>query len=258
MSFLRVFRMTFVMEWKEMLSMDGIMFSFVSTLGTGIITAWILSHAIAGEARDHIYFGTPFLAIWVQGMSRTGLVLQREVWQGTLELMVPSRSSLFVVMASKAIAIATAGFPPALLILLIIYAVTGYVPGIASAGLFAVGCIVALVAVVATSLLFAPLIFIFAQKSAVLNAVWPVGAALGGFLYAPERLPGALEAVSRLLPTSWAIEALVGAARGTESGSALLLVWVIALFSVVGIVALTARLFVVAEHRVRTTGLLAR
>jgi ABC-type multidrug transport system permease subunit len=256
MTYLRVFVAAFKSECKEMLTGDGILFAFVSTIGMGVVTAWILNNAGDTAAATHIYYGTPFLTIWVQGMSRTGLVLRREQWQGTLEILLSSRAPLALIMFSRATAIAASGIPVAAVVLAIIYVISGRTPDLSEPVALVFTCLVALTSVVATSLLFSPLIFMYARQSAVLNAVWPLGAALGGFLYSPEQLPAVLEVLSLCLPTSWAIEAVVHAVEQGWDGS-LLRSAAICLALVTVIALATYRLFDEAERRARVTGTLA-
>ena len=253
MNYARTFGAAFRAEGHEMLAFDGILFAFVSTIGMGIISGWILSQAPESSAADHIYYGSPMLAIWVQGTSRTGLVLRREQWQGTLEILLSSRAPLALIMFARAVAITIGGIPVAAVVLAIIYVISGRTPDFSEPSALGGATLVALAAVASTSLLFSPLVFMYARQSAALNVVWPVGAALGGFLYSPERLPLVLELLSRCLPTSWALSAMIEAVDQGWTVS-LLTSGLVSLLLIIITAGLTVILFRLAEKRARVSG----
>ena len=67
-------------------------------------------------------------------------------------------------------------------------------------------------------------------------------------------LPSSLEAVARLLPTAWAMEAVVDSIDGGGSDATILLHLGIALALSAALIAVACWLFVEAERRVRLSG----
>jgi ABC-type multidrug transport system permease subunit len=100
---------------------------------------------------------------------------------------------------------------------------------------------------------FAPFSFIAGVRGGFFNALMPFGSVVSGFLYPIDVLPASLEAVARLLPTAWAMQAVIESIDG-GSDATILLHLGIALALSAALIAAACLLFVEAERRVRLSG----
>ena len=100
-------------------------------------------------------------------------------------------------------------------------------PALENAALFLASGCVALVAVIALCFVFAPFSFIVGVRGGFFNALMPFGTVVSGFLYPIDVLPASLETVARLLPTAWAMQAVVDSIDGRASSATIVLhlVW---------------------------------
>jgi len=86
------------------------------------------------------------------------------------------------------------------------------------------------------------------------NALMPFGSVVSGFLYPIDVLPGSLEAVARLMPTAWAMQAVVDSINSSASELNIVL-HLLASLGLSALLFLVAwLLFVKAEQRVRVSG----
>ena len=117
--------------------------------------------------------------------------------------------------------------------------------------------VLAVVAVVAFSFIFAPIGFLAGARNGFFTAFMPLGAAISGFLYPIGVLPQSLEAVARCIPSAWAMESVVRSVNGAETGR-ILTDWGVSAALIVLYLFATAVMFRLAEARVRVTGNLTR
>ena len=119
---------------------------------------------------------------------------------------------------------------------------------------FALSLTLVVLAVVALQFLFAPLSFLVGAQGGFFNAIMPLGVVLSGFFYPISLLPNWFEWLARLLPTAWAMEALVWSINGKEDMGRIALNWVPAVGLLVLFAIAEVALFIRAERRARLSG----
>lgn len=98
------------------------------------------------------------------------------------------------------------------------------------------------------------MLFIIGNRPGSFAAITPFGAVLSGFVYPIDVLPGALEFVARLMPTSWAMETVRWAISGGHPASDFAGHWGIAAALTALYLVISVWLFRVAENRIRRSG----
>jgi ABC-2 type transport system permease protein len=232
-------------------------FPILTALGPAIGAGWVVGKSGNEIAISYVFVGSALMAMWTLGMFYTGWSLATEHYQGTLDLLMTTRTPVFIVILGKALAIFAWQMPAAIVSFLVVLAFSGGAPAIDEPLLLFVSGVIAMVAVLIFGFIFAPVGFLSGARSGFMNALMPLGAAISGFLYPIGVLPDGLEAVARCIPSAWAMEAVV---RSVDGGgmSRIVTAWAVSLGLTAAYFAATAMLFRVAEARVRVTGNLGR
>jgi len=246
----------FRQEWRSVFPMDAL-FGLITAVGPAIIAVWLIRHSDDPAAARYLLIGAPLYAVWAQGVSRVAGSLQGEDEDALLEPNVCTLTPIFVTMLAKASAVSCAAMLPGAIVLTSLLLFAGHLPVAGDAALIAPSVVLALAAVVVTSLSFQPLTFLAGGRPNAVTAIMPIGAALAGFLYPISVLPQPLQVLARLLPVSWAMDGLAQATHGA-SFDTVALQWTETIAISALVLAATAFLFARAEDRIRKTGVLAR
>jgi ABC-type multidrug transport system permease subunit len=247
-------RGAFRAQFLQMLTPYGLLFPFFNSLGPAITVGYIVGQSGNPTAVSYVFVGASLMALWSTGVFTTGWSLSDEHWNGTLDLTMTSRTPVAVVLFGKALAIMASLLTSTAIVFLVVYAFSeGSTPVAEPLALFLSG-LVALVAVIATSFVFAPFSFLHGARGGFFNAIMPGGTVLSGFLYPVGLLPPSIEAVARLMPTSWAMEAVVRSVEGGSSAGRIATDWAVAALLVAVFLFLSGWLFRLAESRVRVVG----
>jgi ABC-type multidrug transport system permease subunit len=197
------------------------------------------------------------MALWSTGVFTTGWSLSDEHFQGTLELTMTSRTPLMLVMLGKTLAIMASLLISTVVVFLVVLAFAQRFTPVDSAVMLFVSGLLALASVVAAGFVFAPFSFLQGAKGGFFNAIMPAGTVFSGFLYPVDLLPPSLEVIARLMPTAWAMDAVVRSINGGGPAWRIVGDWALCALLVVAFFAVSAYLFGVAERRVRVSGNLA-
>jgi len=190
----------------------------------GVTTMYMLRHRADFDPM-YVIVGTGLSGIFSTLLFAGSGAISRERWLGTLELLVASLASFLVVIGGRLAG--TSIF--SLLSLLLAYGIGallfGYPIKIAEPGWFAVSLLLAVVALWATGMFFAPLAILWrAVGQFLLGLEYPIFA-LSGFLFPILLLPGWTAPISNVLPPYWAAVAMHGAASGDLDLPGLLRAW---------------------------------
>lgn len=252
--YLNAVRYAFLQQWKQMLVFGGIVSPVIGALGPAVVIGYIAGRSGNLTAISYVFVGASLSMIWNTGIFRTGWSLAQEHSAGTLDLMMTTRTPVALIMLGKALAIILFGSINGVVTFLIVLGISRHVPPVDNALLFLVSGLVALTAVIVSSFFFAPFSFLVGVRGGFFNAIMPFGAVVSGFLYPIDVLPGSLEAVARLLPTAWAMQAVVDSLDGTASNLTVVLDLAVALALSALLMAAAFVLFLKAEQRVRLSG----
>ena len=179
-------------------------------------TAALLVYQVGGDADATLYaaLGAAAMGIWTAMMVPASSLLNRERWQGTLELVVAAPTRFSLVIVPITMAMATVGLYAVVATILWNRWVFDIELRIASWPLF-------VLSVLAAALSIALVGFLLAVTAVRYRTSWALGAALEypgwllcGFLVPLDLLPGVLRPVSAALPTTWAVEGMRSAAAG--------------------------------------------
>ncbi len=247
-------RRSFVQQWKQMFVPSGLISPVVSAVGPGIVLGYVAGRGENPTAVSYVFVGAALSMIWNMGIFRTGWSLANEHSMGTLDLMMTTRTPVALIMLGKALAIIAFVSIGGVVAFLLVLGVSRQTPPLDNAALFLASGCVALVAVIAMCFVFAPFSFIVGVRGGFFNALMPFGSVVSGFLYPIDVLPASLEAVARLLPTAWAMQAVVESIDGGSSGATILLHLGVALALSAALMVAACLLFVMAERRVRLSG----
>ncbi len=250
----RVFSIVLLSQWLAMRSTAD----FVSTFFNGVprfaILAWIAAQSDDSTVVATVSVGVVLLVVWTASVFRVGFALRTEAVIGTLDLNLLSRSPLVLITMGKAAAVVLSFVPNALVALLVVLVVTREPIAIAMLPAFAVAMALAAVSLLSVAFIFVPAMFLAGGRPGSFNAITPFGAVLSGFVYPLDVLPGWLEVVARLLPTSWAMESVRWAIFGGHDATDFLGQWAVAAGLTAVWAGLAVWLFGVAQHRLRRTG----
>lgn len=244
----------FRQQWREQLTLRGSAAPMLSAVALAIGVGWIVGKSDNPTALSHVFVGVPLMSLWQMGVFRTGWTLESERFQGTLDLILTTLTPVYIVVFAKTLAIMAAQTVSAIIALLILFAFAGEFLSLGEAHVVVISGLLAVGGVIATSFVFSPFLFLVGGRGGFFNAIMPLGTVLSGFLYPIGLLPASLEVVARLLPTAWAMEAVVRTTRGTATGWEIATDWLVAGTLICGYLALSAVLFRVAEKRVRVSG----
>jgi ABC-type multidrug transport system permease subunit len=255
--YLRAVRACFKQQWRLTFTPYDMSFPILTALAPAIGAGWVVGNSSNPVAVSYVFVGAALMALWTLGVFYTGWTLATEHYQGTLDLLMTTRTPVFWVILGKSLAILAWQLPASVVSFFVVLAFAGEVTPVARpAMLFASGTL-AVVAVAAFSFIFAPIGFLAGARSGFFTAFMPLGAATSGFLYPIGILPDALESLARCIPSAWAMEGVVRSVNGAATGR-VLVDWAVASALIVAYMMATSVLFRMAEARVRVTGHLTR
>ena len=252
--YVNALRYAFLQQWRQMFVLSGIVSPMIGALGPAAVIGYIAGRSDSVTAISYVFVGASLSIMWNNGIFRTGWSLAEEQSAGTLDLMMTTRTPVALIMLGKALAIMAFAAVAGIVTFFVVLGISSQVPPVDNAALFLASGIVALIAVVVSSFFFAPFSFLAGVRGGFFNAIMPFGAVVSGFLYPIDLLPGSLEAVARLMPTAWAMQAVVDSLDGSASDLAVMIDLAVALALSAVLLTVSFLLFIKVERRVRLSG----
>jgi ABC-2 type transport system permease protein len=256
--YLRAVRFAFKQQWKRTFTAYDMFFPILTALAPAIGAGYVVGNSGSAVAVSYVFVGVGLMSLWTLGVFYTGWSLADEQYEGTLDLLMTTRTPVVLVVFGKALAITAWQAPAAVVSFFVVLAFAHGRTHVEDPALLLVSGLVAIGAVVAFSFIFSPLGFLLGARGGAYNALMPLGAAISGFLYPIGLLPSGLEAIARCIPSAWAMEAVVRSVDGSEGFSRLLADWTVAAGLTAFYLLMAVWLFRLAEQRVRGSGALAR
>jgi ABC-type multidrug transport system permease subunit len=254
MNQLRAIAAAFLQQWKVSVSNIGSMAQVLGIIPPAIVVAWVARQSNDPAVLTYVSVGVPLMAIWNGVIFNVGWSLNRELSSGTLGFVIISRTQMMTVLIGKTLAQIAISTPVAVIGLVIMLLVSFQVPLVAEIGLLVFSLLLMAIALVVTSLLFAPLTVLVGGRGGFFNAIMPFGVVLSGFYFPIDRLPVALQVIARILPTSWAMNGVWQSIQGVESWGLIVSTWGMCLITSAAVFGITYLLFQIVEKRIRTTG----
>ena len=214
---IRAVRAAFIQQWRSVSSAVDRTAFLVSSVPIVAVLAWIARTKDDPLILAYVSLGSFMMVIWNSGVFRVGWSLTSEINQGTFELSFVTRTPLILVMFGKSLALIVLGVINGSAAFFVALAIGGRLIDVDSIPLLLVSLLVSLFALTTGAFIFAPLMVLSRGRGGFFNAFIPFGFVFSGFLYPISVLPQGLEQVARLLPTSWAMDAVLGSVDRTGS-----------------------------------------
>ena len=178
-----------------------------------IVWGWFAVHADPAVA-TYLTIGVFFAVVWFEAVFVMGFSLTGEAFQGMIEVEITSPSGLMTVLFGKGLATAADAARTGLMSSAIVAIMSGLAIQIPQPPTFVASLVVAFVALIATSFVFAPLIVVVGGAAGFYNAIRPFGIVFGGFLFPISRLPETLQPISWFVPAAWSMNAMILTIQG--------------------------------------------
>lgn len=245
----------FVQQWKSLAPGWNFVVGIFANVPMVAAFAWIATQSDRASVVAYVAIGLFLMTLWNQASLGARWSVYSEAGAGTLEFSLISRSPLVVFLFGKALAHAAAGARPAVVALVMALAIGSQPPRVAEPLWLAVSVATGIVAVVATCFIFAPFQVLAARQLDPIVAIRPFVTVFSGFLYPVSFLPGGMEAFARLLPSSWAMDAVLLSLEGGPA-EAIATQVAVALAVSAAYFVVTWLMFQKVEDRVRVSGAL--
>jgi ABC-2 type transport system permease protein len=220
-----VITMTFEVEMRQNLT-DG--FVIFGILLQPLIIAFMALWMLKDKGPDYSIFvvvGSGMTGLWTTLLFNGGNSITGERWNGTLESLVGSPTSLRIVVFGKVLA----NISQSLLSMIVCYSfislVIGYPLIVARPLLFFLSLVFSVFAYVCFGLVIASLFILIRDIGRMINTLeFPVYI-LCGFLFPIALLPGWTTPLSYLLSPYWAAQALHSSASGSDTPAQIMGYW---------------------------------
>ncbi len=243
----------FVEHWTDSVQLAEFLYVALGQLAAVAVFAWLAKLSGRGDIVSSVAFGVVLMITWRASVFRLGFLVVGANNQGTLELEMMSRAPMFWIMLGKTLAaVAFYGLIGVGCFFVAIW-VGGSGVVVGNPAVLAGSMLVAALSVIAFAYVFAPFTFLLGGQAGFFNAIFPLGILLSGFVQPVGLLPPLLEVPARLLPTSWATEALMMGLQG-EPVSTVAVRWGVSLALTLATFLASAWMFVRCESIVRERG----
>ncbi len=254
---LRVLVVSMALELRQLATSRFMLFGvIVQPFFVAVTTMFMLRHRPDFDP-VYVVVGAALSGIWTVILFEGTWLIGGERGAGTLEYLVAAPSSFMLVVGSRLVGTMAFSLVSMALSWAIGAWLFGYSIAIAQPVPFLVSTALALVALWATGMVFAPLGVMWRTVGAFLSTMeYPVYA-LSGFLFPILLLPGWSRPASLLLPPYWAALALHGTSSGESLAFPLVAGWGLLLLSTAAAVGVAWPLFRLVQRRARADGTLA-
>ncbi len=254
LGYLYALRGCFIQRWRTSSSTGDWVLYVGSTVPIAAVIAWIARQSNNDLVIAYMSIGVVLMAVWQSSLFRVGWGLSDEMYAGTFELSLITPTPLLLVILGKALALVASGIVFGLPSYAIFFAIVQRAPHIANIPMLVPSLLVAYATMLSGVFLFSPLMVLSRGRGGFFNALIPFGFTFSGFLYPITTLPVALQVLARLLPMSWASDAVAISIRGDGSNLEIVGRWAVA-FAVSAVwLLLTHLMFATVERRLRVTG----
>jgi ABC-2 type transport system permease protein len=222
---IRVMLLSFEVQLRQNLTDGFVLFGIlIQPLLVAFMALWMLK----GKGPDQAIFvvvGSGLTGLWTTLLFDGGNSITGERWNGTLEPLVGSPSSMRLIVFGKVLASITQSLLSMVGCYTLISLIMGYPLTIARPGLFIGSVVLTVLALVCFGLIMASLFILIRDIGRMINTLeFPIYI-LCGFLFPIALLPDWTTPVSYLLSPYWAAQALHGSTSGTLSNDQIFFAW---------------------------------
>jgi len=247
----------FVQQWKTTSSDIASFSMLLETIPLALALTWMAMQSPTPAVLTYLLVGAPLMSVCNGVVFRVGGSLNGELSSHTLDFTLVSQTPLMVVLFGKSLAQLVFRLPNGVLTLIAMFIVTRQLPEVASVPLLLVSIFFVCIGLIAVSLLFAPFMVLVGGKAGFFNAIMPLAVVLSGFMFPVDRLPLALEAVARLMPTSWAMSCIWQSINGPTSAWSFVSAVLACILTSILLLFITYFMCRIVEKKLRVTGELA-
>jgi ABC-type multidrug transport system permease subunit len=256
LSQLNIIGPTILKEWKSQSVSTSLFYKFINDGTRGVALAWIVYQSGNFGALAYLCIGVALIAMWSGSVANSGWSLADEIYSRTMEFTLISRTSIPVILFSKILAQIAFEIPSGIVSIACVLAVARQIPAIASPGLLIPSLVLTVGGLAVLSLFLAALVVLVGGRAGFFMGIVPFGAVLSGFILPVDQLPYGLEALARLMPTSWAMDSVWLSIREGGSFWTVLQGWGMAVLLIAVWFTFTYYLCGVVEKRIRIKGTL--
>jgi len=222
------------------------------------VLAWVATQSKSALAFALLSIGTCFMIMWNSAVARVGRSTSEEIQSGIFQINLLSKTPISVIMFGKAVSYMAFTAISGTSAFLVILAVTQKLPEVGHLPALIISTLIAMLAMISVSLIFAPLAVLADRRGGFFNAILPFGAVFSGFLYPISVLPGAFKVIARMLPTPYAMDGIISSIRGQETFLGIAENWGISFGISILYLFVSYLLFKLVELRIRISGVLSR
>ena len=245
-------RGAFIAQWKIMVYGASYL-TFLGTLPSVIALAWIARASGSSGLVAHVTLIAFLVVAWNHCVARIGTSLIGEMWDGTLDATLLSRTPLALAIFGKVLGYAALSPILGIIGVIAVLMVTQQTLVITSPLQLLISAGLAIVAIIAAALFSTPIMVVVGlhRGDAYYDVVRNLIMIFSGVVYPIAAMPSILQPVARALPISYAVDGLltsIGSLNGTAN---LYETWALTLVLSAFCLGLTYLLFRWAETRVR-------
>jgi ABC-2 type transport system permease protein len=205
------------------------------------------------EHANYAVFGGGLVGLWSATLFNAGLDIQAERWNGTLEEICGCPTPLAAIVAGKVAASIIVSLVSFVVCLAVAYVAFGIVPRLDPLP-FAASMAMTVVTFYSLALILAPFFVLIRLVAGLVNVFELPVYLLCGFMFPLAQEPGWVQALSKVVAPSWAIQSLYAAVGEGEQHYAFS--WLMSGVLVVVNAGISYWLFRKVDARVRVTGTL--
>jgi len=244
-----------IQQWKQIDLTGGNLSLHLASVPMASVITWIAMQRGDAAALSYLLVGLPLMTVWSGVVFRIGYTLNNEMSNQVLQFVYISRTPIAVVSLGKAIAQVIWGLPTGLVSLVVVYWMTKMVPPVADVGSLLISLILVIIGIAVASLFFSPLMVLVGGPTGFFGVIILLGSLLGGFVFPVDRLPVVLAVFARLVPTSWAMDAVSLSISGTDNSSAIFGAWGMSILTAIILSGITYLMFNAIEKKLRVEGI---
>jgi len=248
---------TILKEWKAQTMDTGHIYKYLGDAARSAALAWIVYQSGALETLAFVAVGVALISIWTGILTLGGWSLESELYGKTLDFTLISRSPISIILFSKNLAQALYEIPTGVVSFVTALLVVREIPQIANVASLSFSLVLALGGMVVIGFFFSALVVLVGGRAGFFMGIMPFVAVLSGFILPVWQLPVGLEVLARLIPSSWAMDAVWVSIGGIESWWVVVQSWGISILVSAGWFIATYYICVAVERRIRITGTLS-
>jgi ABC-2 type transport system permease protein len=257
MGLFNAIRAAFIQQWKNLsIGIASIGF-FIGAIPSAIVVGWIAHKSGNPDVMTYLLIGAPLINVWNNVVLNVGWSLDEEIYGRVLDFSIISRTPLMVVLFGKALAHLVSQVPTGLTALITMAIMIHQIPSVADFPSLVLSMLFIVIGMVTFSLLLSPLAVLAGARGGFFNIFMGLGIMISGFMFPISRLPGWLQVIARIMPTSWAMNGVWKSITGYTSFWSVIEVWGWFLVTTGVMLAATWLMFRAVEKRIRITGALS-